>query len=178
MTSRLESRLKMLAALVVCSGFVGCSMFQEQLQPTLDSKVVPSDGLTATPSEEKYAIELHPSEGKPTVIEKTLTGGEAMHVQDALEATGAHKKYKRFFLELMRPMPSGGWHEMTLAYDRPSKRVAPEFDYAVLPGDRIVITQDPSTLFDDIVEPVLKPLGFAKREDRRSRVTDKYRVHD
>jgi hypothetical protein len=175
MTSRLDSRF-LLLTLVVAPALVGCSMFQEQLAPVLEAKVVPSDGLSPTTTEEKFVVEIHPEEGKPKVIEKAMS--EPLHVQEALEQTGAHKKYRRFYLELMRPMPSGGWHEMTLAYDQGSDRVAPEFDYAILPGDRIVVTEDPSSFIDDLMQPVLRPLGMANRNDRKAQVAAKYNVRD
>ena len=62
--------------------------------------------------------------------------------------------------------------------DQGSDRVAPEFDYAILPGDRIVVTEDPSSFIDDLMQPVLRPLGMANRNDRKAKVAAKYNVRD
>ena len=69
-------------------------------------------------------------------------------------------KFRRMDLELYRPLPNGGWHKMRLEYDRGNKQVPPEFDYSLLPGDRVIVTEDPRTIVDDILERAMQPLGI------------------
>lgn len=166
------SRLTLLAVLAVASGLVGCSAFKEQLSPQLNSEVSPPGGPVVEPAA-KYTVEIRPSKGKPQAVEKDLT--DPIHVQSALEKTGASKKFRRMDLELFRPLPSGGWHKMHLEYDKSNHQVPPEFDYALLPGDRIIVTEDPRTMFDDLLERVLQPLGI-DGPTRRSKASDKYEI--
>src|SRR5262249_13408342 len=133
-------RLTVLALSAILSGLVGCSMFKEQATPKLSAEVTHGptpDGLPAA----KYVVEIRPEKGKPQAIEKPLT--EPIHVQTAMDQTGALKKYNRSLISIYRQLPSGGLHKMDLEFDRENKRVAPEYDYAILPGDRIVVTEDP-----------------------------------
>lgn len=151
-----QRRLTMLGLAAVLSGLVGCSMFKEKATPKLSAEVTP--GAPAGPQAAKYVVEIREEKGKPQAVEKALT--EPIHVQAALEQTGAAKKFERAFVEVYRPLPSGGWHKMKLEFDQETKRIAPEYDYAVLPGDRIIVTEDSATLMDDVMERALKPFGI------------------
>jgi len=84
-----------------------------------------------------------------------------------LDQSGAAKKWARMQIDLYRPLPSGGWHKMTIEFDRETHRVPPEFDYAVLPGDRIVVTQDTTTIMDDVLQRTLEPLGIVPAAKRK-----------
>jgi hypothetical protein len=157
-------RLTVLALLAVLSGLIGCAAFKEQATPKLSAEITPGPAPGAPPAA-KYIVEIRPHESKPLAVEKTLA--ETTHVQTALEQTGAAKKFERATVEVYRPMPAGGLHKMTLEFDHENHRVPPEFDYAILPGDRIVITEDPSTFLDDIMQRALRPLGIVppKKKD-------------
>jgi hypothetical protein len=98
-------------------------------------------------------------------------------VQDALEQSGAGKKFKRFDLELYRPLPGGRWHRMALEYDRSNRRVPAENDYALSAGDRLIVIEDTSDIFDDIAKTVLGPLGVASKTPQE-RVAERYKVGD
>ena len=63
-------------------------------------------------------------------------------MQTALDQTGALKKFNRATIEVYRPLPSGGWHKMNLEFDHENHQRPPEYDYAILPGDRIIVTED------------------------------------
>jgi hypothetical protein len=159
-------RLTVLGILAIASGLVGCSMFQEKIEPKLSAEVTPGAGPAAAPSA-KYFVEIRPEKGKPQAVSRELS--DQMHVQMALEQTGAAKKFSRMQLELYRPLPGGGWHKMILEFDRDAHRVPPEFDYALLPGDRIVVTEDTSTVLDDILEKALEPLGVTPSAKKKKR---------
>src|SRR6476660_224515 len=150
-------RLTLLALSAILSGLVGCSMFKEHATPKLSAEVTPGPQPDGPPAA-KYIVEIRPESGKPKSVEKPLT--EPLHVQTAIEQTGAAKKFDRALVSVFRPLPSGGWHKMDLEFDPKTHRVPPEYDYAVLPGDRIVVTEDPRNMMDDIMERTLKPLGI------------------
>jgi hypothetical protein len=165
-------RLTLLASLAILSGLVGCSMFKEHATPKLNAEVTRGSAPAAPPAA-KFVVEIRPEKGKPQAVEKPLS--DQMFVQSALEQTGALKKFKRAFVEIYRPLPSGGWHKMNLEFDRENHRVPPEYDYAVLPGDRIIVTEDTSDVFDDIMERALKPLGLnpSKKKDP---ISERYEI--
>jgi hypothetical protein len=151
-------RLTVLALSAIFSGLVGCSMFKEQATPKLSAEVTPGPTPDGPPAA-KYTVEIRPEKGKPRAVEKSLT--EPIHVQAAMEQTGALKKFNRSMISIYRQLPSGGLHKMDLEYDRENHGVPPEFDYAILPGDRIVVTEDPRNVMDDVMERALKPLGIS-----------------
>jgi hypothetical protein len=168
---RNQSRLTLLALLAVGCGLVGCSAFKEQISPEVKSQLT-AGGPNVQPAA-KYVVEIRPEKGKPQAVEKDLT--DPIHVQTALEKTGALGKFRRMELELYRPLPSGGWHKMRLEYDRSNKQVPPEFDYALLPGDRVIVTEDPRTIIDDIMARALQPLGIDP-PTRKAKLSDKYEI--
>jgi hypothetical protein len=165
MTIRTDlQRLSVLGLAAILSCFVGCSMFKDQTTPKLAAEVTPGPAPDAPPPA-KYVIEVREEKEKPKVVEKTLA--EPIHIQTALEQSGAIKKFERCDIEVYRPLPAGGWHKMKLEFDRDSKRIPPEYDYAILPGDRIIVTEDTTTIIDDITERALRPLGITppKKKD-------------
>jgi hypothetical protein len=173
MTLRIEHRrLTVLGIVAILSGLVGCSMFKEQVTPKLNAEVTAGPTPNAPPPA-KFTVEIRPDKGKPQAVEKPLA--DQTYVQTALEKTGALKKFKRATVEVHRPLPSGGWHKMNLEFDRDNHRVPPEYDYAVLPGDRIVVTEDTTNIMDDVMERALKPLGI-KPPKKKDSLKERYEI--
>jgi hypothetical protein len=167
-----HGRLTVLGWAAILSGLVGCSMFKEKVNPKLNAEVVAGEAAEAAPPA-KYVVELRPEKGKPQSVEKTL--GETTHVQEALEKTGAIKKFKRATVQMYRPLPSGGWHKMELEFDKENHRIPPEYDYAILAGDRIVVTEDTATVFDDLTQRALAPLGITPKK-KTDPVKERYQI--
>jgi hypothetical protein len=165
----------LLALLAILFGAAGCSLLKDQSPPKLGSEVVPASAAQPTPAE-KYIVELRPEGGQPQIAEREL--GEPIHVQKALEQSGAAKKWPRMQVEMYRHLPSGGWHKMSLEYDSKAHRVPPEFDYLVLPGDRLIVAEDTTNFLDDVVESTLRPLGLSTPQKKRKReLAHKYEIH-
>lgn len=165
-------RFTVLGTAAILSGLVGCSMFREQATPKLNAEVTPGPTPSAPPAA-KYVVEIRPHNDKPRAVEKPLA--EQTYVQTALEQTGALKKFKRAMVEVYRPLPSGGWHKMNLEFDRENHKVPPEYDYAVLPGDRIIVTEDTTDIWDDIMERALKPLGINPPK-KKDPIKERYQI--
>ena len=165
-------RLTVLGVAAILSCFVGCSMFKEQTTPKLNSEITKGPAPDAPPPA-KYTVEIRPENGKPQAVEKTLT--DQTYVQTALEQTGAAKKFQRATIEVFRPLPSGGWHKMNLELDKDTHKVPPEYDYAVLPGDRIVVIEDTTTIMDDVMERALRPLGITPPK-KKDPLKEKYEI--
>lgn len=96
----------------------------------------------------KYVVEFRDTNGKSSSSEFNITGPICAH--DALQQAGAVKKFTRLKIELVRPLPNGNWHRMPIEYDRSIRRVPAECDYAILPGDRLIVTQDTGNMFTDM----------------------------
>ena len=165
-------RLTIVSMAAVMAGLVGCSVFKEQASPKLSAEVTPGPAPDAPPTA-KYVVEIRPESGKAKTVEKPLT--EPIHVQTAIAQTGAAKKFARAEIALYRPLPSGGWHKMQLEYDRETHSIPPEYDYAVLPGDRIVVAEDTTTIIDDVMQRALKPLGINPPK-KKDELREKYQI--
>jgi hypothetical protein len=177
MPLRMDSQFMLLAALVaLCSLSTGCSFFRPKVSPELTATITPNgveDGKVEAPPA-NFTVECQPAKGKSIAKEQPLAG--PLTVQEALEHTKANKKFRKFKLELHRPLPDGRTHSMVLQYDRSAKHVDPEFDYAILPGDRVIVIEDTSTVFDEILDSVTMPLGGTKRFTGRSKSGAHYRT--
>lgn len=122
------------------------SLFNQQAEVV---KELPPGAAAAAPAG-KYVVELRNSSGKSSSSEHTLSGPICAH--DALQQSGAVKKFGRVKIELVRPLPSGGWHRMPIEYDRSIRRVPAECDYGILPGDRLIVTEDTGNMFTDMAD--------------------------
>jgi hypothetical protein len=167
-----RSRLTLLGVTAILSCFVGCSMFKEHTEPKLTAEVTPGSAPAAKPAA-SYIVEIRPENGKLQSVEKPLT--DQTYIQTALDQTGASKKFKRASIEVFRPLPAGGWHKMNLELDKDTHRVPPEFDYAVLPGDRIVVIEDSETILDDIMHRAFTPLGITPPK-KKDPLKEKYEI--
>ena len=146
------TRLFGLVLVIAAASGAGCSVFKPSVSDDPRAEMVKDGGAAAGPVS-KYSVELHPESGQPTRVQRTITG--PVTVQQALKETEALKKFRRSNLELYRPLANGATHKMTVEYDRTAKMVAPEFDYNLQPGDRLVVKEDPSTVIDDVLDHTL-----------------------
>ena len=80
-----------------------------------------------------------------------------MHVQDAIEKSRAQRKFRRMHVSVVRTSPEGRRHKMDCRYEAAKRRVAMQYDYALQPGDYIVIAEDTTTMIDDMFEQISGP---------------------
>lgn len=126
--------------------------------PMLQAQVMPgASGAPAAP-QAKVVVEVHPNKGESKLVERALT--EPTSAQQMLEQSGMTKKFRRMTVDLVRPLPAGGHHKIALTYDRQTKRLTSETDYALQPGDRLIIIEEDKTALDDMMEKFGGPLGF------------------
>jgi hypothetical protein len=112
----------------------------------------------ATPENPGFTVEFHASDARPQRLKLPLQ--EVTYIQGALEQSGALQRFARMKIHLYRRLPNRiGEHKLDIAFDRGKRRVEPSFDYAIRPGDRLVIIEDTSTALDDMLESVAGPLG-------------------
>jgi hypothetical protein len=147
-------------SVAVCFAAAGC----QTISPSLDGLMgvvgatnVESAEAAETNAAPTYIVEYRREGGPPTAKQLPLRDG--MCVQDALNESGATKRLSRMEVLLMRTLPNGGQHRMGIQF-KGSKRVRSEFNYALHPGDRIVVQKDDGNLLDDTLNSVLGPLGI------------------
>ena len=172
---RLSFTLPTLALAVLIAGLSGCAGFGSS-KPSLDSQLSKSaSGAPAAAQTAKYDVVFQPDKGgKPERLERALS--ERLTVQQALEQTGGLKKFNRIEVELIRQLPSGGFHKIPCEYDRSTKRINPEFDYALMPGDKVIVKEDTSTVIDDMLQSAGGGIGRRFNLNGRSKSGGRYRM--
>ena len=165
----------MTMALVFVALHTGCSMLQPQASPKLTAEVAPAAGQAAAATGgNTYTVEVRKADGRASLKQQELTG--PLHVQEALINTKANKQFRRFKLALSRPLPDGRIHNMEMQYDRAAKRVELEYDYALLPGDRLIVTEDPITMLDEAMDAFTGPFGGPSVITSRPKASGKYQI--
>jgi hypothetical protein len=86
------------------------------------------------------------------------------HIQDLLTRSGALRRYRRMDIQLIRTTPTGAKHRMGVDFDRASRKVAMQSDYAIQPGDVLLVEEDPTNTLDDM-------LGRSKKAKSTGRFT-------
>ncbi|MCA9150954.1 MAG: hypothetical protein KDA92_16695 [Planctomycetales bacterium] len=81
-------------------------------------------------------------------------------VQDVLEVSRATSKFRNLDVYILRATPQGPERALKMAcrFDRKERRIGFESDYAVLPGDRVIVSEDHSSRFDQIMSSVVGPV--------------------
>lgn len=135
-------------SLLVSVGLVatGCTAVDTNRADFAQANSVPDSRATMT-------VEYRPSGGKPQAV-KVPVGGEDFRVQQALDKSGAWKKFNRIDVALTRQTPQGRSTKMAVSHDKGKRRVEPQCDYQVLPGDTLVVTEDPTTVLDEMLNRV------------------------
>lgn len=146
----------------------GCAAFAPKATPKLTAQVTP--GSTTAEAPQGYIVEFRDSDGRKVgATEKPMSG--QVHVQEALKETRALNKWNRCKLDLIRQLPAGGEHRMKVEYGLSNKRVDPENDYQLHPGDRIVVTEDTTTPLDELLQK-LSPGGRSPLQPAKSKKYD------
>ena len=105
-----------------------------------------------------YEVDLFP-EGQPPVRIK-LPLKESTFVQNALEASGATKRFEKMKVMVIRSAPeSGQRHKLDVEYVSKKGRVSPATDYALHSKDRVVVIEDTTSKVGNAVGDVTRPLG-------------------
>lgn len=152
---RLLPRLSLLslgALLALASS--GCSSFHPRQLDVL-GVFAPRRPSPPAPGEPAYTVVVVPALG--SVDEFTVAYDNPITVQEALDQTGAMYHFPRAEVYIERMVPKAGTsHKLTTTYDYAAGGVAPETDYAIYPGDRLVVKQDTTTLIEQTLEGITR----------------------
>lgn len=166
-----------IAALSIClvaASLSGCASLgtpKSDMKAEISKSSLPGGEAAGTA---KVDIIFQPDRGQPERMERSLA--ESTTVQQMLVQSGANKKYGRFEVELLRPLKDGSSHRIPCEYDRATRQINPENDYALMPGDRVIVKEDPSTIIDDMMRSAGGNLGKRLTTGGQHKKSNKYRV--
>ena len=113
----------------------------------------------AVPDSQTVVVELHRINGLAGRVRVPVKPG--MAVQNVLEDSGALDRFSRMTIKLKRRVDGRqGYLPLTAVYDHGRKTVRPESNYAIRPGDFLIVTEDVTTSTDEMVQQLLGPLGL------------------
>lgn len=156
--------LSMLVITILVGSSVGCSSLtllpgSTSLDSNSSKSHVEQTAVVAQPAS-SCVVELRPHRGD--VERRQVSIAEGMSVQDILTTIRAETIFSRMQVELKRPMGNSLQPlNMPVRYQRSQKRVNPAYNYAIRPGDCLVIKEDPSNALDDMLDKALTPLGIS-----------------
>ncbi|HIA18268.1 MAG TPA: hypothetical protein EYN70_02415 [Planctomycetaceae bacterium] len=155
---------QLLAVVMIVCISIGCStLTTSSLSNNLDQPVTENPLQQASvqaESVETCVVHVTSYAGKGRRLQVPITDG--MTVQDIVQAVKVRKLFARINIELQRPVANS--HKplkMPVTVDGFGKRVNPAYNYAIRSGDVLVISEDPSNTFDDMLDGVLSPLGIS-----------------
>ncbi len=122
--------------------FVSCTGCQSVIQTNAPSE-------RAAP--EMVAVQIRPAYGKAKNKEIKLK--PKMTLQTVVNESGAKFRNRNAYIVRTSPL-SGERHRLEAQFDS-NRRISLETDYAIQPGDRVVITQDTTSSIDRVMQSVM-----------------------
>ena len=98
-------------------------------------------------------IEVRADGKKPEVGKIPLEGSP--RIQEVLEQAGLVKKFRRMDIVVMRTTGDQR-QKLESKYDHGEGWVNPLYDYQLYPGDHLVVTEDTSNVFDDMLNSLAR----------------------
>jgi hypothetical protein len=152
-----------LFTLIVVTAFAatGCTSFHPRQLDVLHV-FGPRRPKPPAPGEPAFTMVIDPALGKtdayPVPLENPIS------VQQALVETGTLYYFRRQKLFVERQVPEAGRSlRMPVKFDYGAGAVTPDTDYALLPGDRLIVSEDTTTIFDQAMEEIGGPLKVMQR---------------
>ncbi len=133
-----------LAVAAVLSSASGCAMHLWNADPAKSQLADQVEQPQAT-----VYLEYQSASGKQSQTEVPLPANAT--VQDLIHQTKAHRKFRRIKVVLVRSANQEPF-KMPVAYNNDKDQVLPANNYALHPGDRLLIKQDTDTVLDDMIK--------------------------
>lgn len=137
------SRLLPAIALALLPALVsGCSVTPVSLGTftTAFDGIMPSGGRKIAEDEPRFYVELRPSMGSK--VRKVFPLDRDLVLQDALDLARATSRFASMNIYIYRTDASGKRSKFGADFDVVKRRVKYESDYAIHPGDTIVVEED------------------------------------
>jgi hypothetical protein len=111
--------------------------------------ILPSSGRKVAEDEPCFHVEIRPSLGGK--VRKTFPLDRDLVLQDAVELSRANRRFAKMNITIYRTDASGRRVKFGADYDYGKRRVKYETDYALHPGDVVVIEEDLSNPVGDLL---------------------------
>jgi hypothetical protein len=108
-------------------------------------------------------VEIRAAGKSPDIKSLPLDGGTS--ISTTIDRLGVTKRFRRMDVQLIRAVGDQR-QKLDVPYDRRLNTVKSLYDYALHPGDHLIITEDPRTIVDDMLESVAGPLGMNDKKKR------------
>ena len=167
-------------AVLLAVGSTGCASIWKPQEPNLDAKLIKPATASAAAAPQaggqqaKFMVDVVPSSGRTQSFERAISG--PTHVQEVVDQSGALKRFRRLDLSLVRTLPHGGLHRLPVEYDKNVRKVSPASDYTLMPGDRLIIKEDSTTIIDDMLKSALGPIGEKVLKGSKGSPTANYQI--
>lgn len=161
----IEQVCKLLATLTPCLAVLlstGCAVTPTDSQKSPLAALVGGSQSKQTeeakPTGPVVYVHVIPEIGRPRRVDVPYTQGAT--VQHAITQAKALKRFSNVKIEVIRTDKQTGQRvKMNSRYLASKRRIAISDDYALYPGDYIVVQEDTKTQLDQILDPVAKILG-------------------
>ena len=142
--------------------FIGSALLAIQtgcVSVDMNTSNFPGEDLTPTAAEAMpgYKVIFGTSKGKqPKIFRGQI--GENVTVEEALREAGATKRFKRGMrVDLARRMENGRVLKLPVNYDIDLGRVIDEQNYALHPGDEILVRREDNGMLNDVFKNMKSP---------------------
>ena len=159
--SNLNKCLTPLMVLLMLGGFSGCvsSLPQNTQIPDLP---VAKERESTTGSH--YKVITPTRSGNPHIFRGSIPEDKGITIQEVLEKSGTTQKYRAMMVDIARRIPeTGEVLKLPVKYDPNEGTVSPEQNYAILPGDEILIRPDSFNLIDAALKMIVGDDPMSRR---------------
>lgn len=154
---KIDSAIHGFRVALICSlaATCGCSSFApaRSTPSGIDAAAAPTNSAPAS-----CTVVLRKTGSTPREMEVPLPN--VTRLQEVLEQTGVTKKIRHMELYVLRAVPGDPQqrHKMAAHYNSGRRQVSMETDYAIYPGDRIVVIEEASTQLEQMLAGAVGPL--------------------
>jgi hypothetical protein len=121
-----------------------------------DAPAMEDPGVEPAPRAATLSLEVRAAGKQPEIRQIPLQG--VTHVQDVLEQTNLTRRFRRMKVHVVRTI-GDRMAKLDANYEHQAGRIDPLYDYALHPGDHLVVVEDTSTVLDDMLNNLPNPLG-------------------
>jgi hypothetical protein len=120
--------------------------------------VPPPTSISDAPPRE-VVVQLRPQRGGPELVKVPMEGDES--VESILKKSKATSRFGRMKVSLFRSGRKGAManEPLRVEYDSGARQVPAQYDYALQPGDKLLVIEDSRSAFEEMMGQVFGPFA-------------------
>jgi len=139
------------------------ALMGQKRSPKIDTSLLAAQGYSIPPGGMPAPVAMDPSEGPRIVLE--IRSGESQHIEklplpvdrgvfvdDLVKQTELNKQLGNLSISIMRPNGSGAPLRLTTTTDKHGRSKNMGQNYALLPGDHVIVYGDQRTLLERFID--------------------------